>query len=653
MIDAYAKRLEVSRDAFTTVQALDLKRIASRVRIFCIEGRKTRAPEPNELPWTVLVLLSAYSRKFIPVKGTLPKLSDLSKQLRCVRGTIVKKLNEIANTRGAHERFADEVVSNVLGRAKRELSACKGRSCLWKNIADWYHHAMSWISRSSYAIVPTDKEGTFGLVKFEDFRKLLAEKLCSPMYEEIDMETEVRAEALTMLARLAKRFDKASSHTIVSSLRCHFTSVISRIGCTLKSHKQDGEVCLRILHLSSKHPFSGAGKVINSILNPFLKDYSHLCGSSQAMIENLKKGDVLNGSEYNANDIIVKADVSDFYMAAPHKVIMAHAFTNLGLKNDVKEAYDDLLAHLLFFQFVRNPLDGRVYRVLTGSGMGLNYSGSLSDKVYLEKVERRWCLSASVRKSFQVRSYSRYRDDSITILGTSGVEIGLDVTPYNSSSALFGARRRWAKLNNAEKWMWGIHRSSYKVWKVKVEELALQRMRILDFFVNVNQNRITISPYIKLCDRPYIRSTSGQPQHVHRSWPVANALRVANLCDDDKEFQAASKLILARYRASDINSAALLKVTDLQKTSKPPEVNFAGHKIEAKKASPAVDLTVWGVLQHHPVWERCRFTNVIADTIARWQGHIPRLALRFAYKNLGRPMINNVQNWLNGGDRGR
>ena len=136
----------------------------------------------------------------------------------------------------------------------------------------------------------------------------------------------------------------------------------------------------------------------------------------------------------------------------------------------MKDAYDDLLAHLLYYQFVRNPVDGKTYRVLTGSGMGLNYSGALSDKVYLEKVERRWCLSSSARRSFLVRSCSRYRDDSITVLGTAGVEIGLDVEPCNKSSALFGARRRWAQLSNVDKWVWGIRRSSYKVWKVKVED---------------------------------------------------------------------------------------------------------------------------------------------------------------------------------------
>ena len=294
-----------------------------------------------------------------------------------------------------------------------------------------------------------------------------------------------------------------------------------------------------------------------------------------------------------------------------------------------------------------NPRSGRLYRVRLGSGMGLNYSGSVSDKVYYELCERRWCLSPTVRLSFRVKCYARYRDDSITILSTVGQDVNDDLDSYNHSQFLINTRRNWAQVSNIEKWMWGIRKRCAREYVIKVEEVAFDEMRVLDFLVKRVHHRLVFSPYIKECDRPYIRWTSGQPWHVHRSWPLANLRRIQNLCDDSSVFRVARDKVVSRYNMSDILPAALNESRILSMRSHVPTISIGG-----TTSSPHVkdeSAVVWGTLHFHPVLERARIARAFAQVRERWRGHILPIAVRLAWRNSAKPLVNKLQTWLEQG----
>ena len=90
------------------------------------------------------------------------------------------------------------------------------------------------------------------------------------------------------------------------------------------------------------------------------------------------------------SDILVKIDVSDFFLSGKHHDVVDACV--LDWKNDKKKPLIiDTLWFLLMQQYVASPgvLKGRLWRAILGSGMGLPLSSTISDLALLKLADKK------------------------------------------------------------------------------------------------------------------------------------------------------------------------------------------------------------------------------------------------------------------------
>ena len=94
--------------------------------------------------------------------------------------------------------------------------------------------------------------------------------------------------------------------SLLSSIRHTNTRFVSSILCTVKMHKPDGEVGLRILHSSVKHMFVPGMKLISHFLKPAIKTVPCLVRDSDDLIRRMKEIKV------PCSAFMMKYDIEDF-----------------------------------------------------------------------------------------------------------------------------------------------------------------------------------------------------------------------------------------------------------------------------------------------------------------------------------------------------
>ena len=95
---------------------------------------------------------------------------------------------------------------------------------------------------------------------------------------------------------------------------------------------------------------------------------------------------------------------------------LAHLSTRTLPKQSDRALYQDVVLWLLTHQFIVSPvLDDEFYRVVQGSGMGLQISGPVSDLSFLEVAERVWATCPRIMGAHGIRHYVRFKDDIFVI----------------------------------------------------------------------------------------------------------------------------------------------------------------------------------------------------------------------------------------------
>ena len=90
---------------------------------------------------------------------------------------------------------------------------------------------------------------------------------------------------------------------------------------SVKTHKKAGEVRARLLHSSTSHMCRGISSAAAAILNPFLKEVSHVCVDTADFLSKLRS------RRYPPKSILIKADVKDFYMSGQHEALLSSAMS--------------------------------------------------------------------------------------------------------------------------------------------------------------------------------------------------------------------------------------------------------------------------------------------------------------------------------------
>ena len=92
-----------------------------------------------------------------------------------------------------------------------------------------------------------------------------------------------------------------------------------RLSFTVKTHKPDGEICVRMIHTSVGHLLKALGCVVNRILDPIIREQRHIAWSSED-VQNLVRETCISSST-----ILLKFDVEEFYMSGMHSDLASTA----------------------------------------------------------------------------------------------------------------------------------------------------------------------------------------------------------------------------------------------------------------------------------------------------------------------------------------
>jgi len=140
--------------------------------------------------------------------------------------------------------------------------------------------------------------------------------------------------------------------------------------------------------------------------------------------------------------------------------------------------------------------------------MGLISSGDVSDASLLHRLEVPCTLDQSTRDRFQLKFYARFKDDIFMVVGGS----------RENATDLFSLMRKHSG-----------------VFKLKCDEVSKVKVCMLDIALFKGSSNVPapLKHCIHLKPSSHWRPLSMESMHppsVHRSWPIAQMVRIRSLC---------------------------------------------------------------------------------------------------------------------------
>eukprot|EP00973_Karenia_brevis_P076955 10686507-Karenia_brevis.AAC.1 len=276
----------------------------------------------------------------------------------------------------------------------------------------------------------------------------------------------------------------------------------SRIMCTIKTHKP--KVSLRILHSGTGHPFTALGHAIGAHLDSYLNGFSHLHRCTKTVLDQIKQ------KVFPQNICFCKLDIDDFYMSGTAGDLSLYSSLDMPASRELKE----LIFQMLVSQRVELPIEyqdkAESYTVNIGSGMGLHASGAISEKVFLELVEKPFACRNQVQQEYGILLYARYRDDILIIADRD-------------------KNNQWWKFGRE------IIKRAAPVYKVSLDEIKSSQIEYLDVCIYkpadfAIRKKLETKLYRKpTAQKILLHPSSCHVESVHRSWPGAEILRIGSL----------------------------------------------------------------------------------------------------------------------------
>jgi hypothetical protein len=413
---------------------VNLPRLLGKVYLYNHQKRSVRHPEQGQLPWTVVHMLAAKSRKHVYFGGKLPPkdkymeaIAVMASRLKYIlTRTVDRKArpwwkdkpnrNDRWSTDGIVDPQIIAVCHDVKQQVRKEILTAIGRASKsapwWRTMPVAHRHARQWLARYGLLAIPTDKDGGFCIACHEHIEELAEIKFTSQLYEEVNPnaidEYKIVQQYCSLIDRAQKTLnnvDRKMHGYFIRSVRGEKQDAIaSKASLTMKSHKPDGQVDIRIIHSGIGNPFSAFSGMTGAYLRKRAIAMKHfLCGSTDDAISIIKR------SRVSARATLAKIDIKDFYLQGDHVQISDTAF-NDNPPGD-QRVLANVLLHILSHQYAYvNVLPGRLFRVRTGTGIGQRASGELADAFYYEMVEV-WCANETVLRDHGIELYFRYRDD--------------------------------------------------------------------------------------------------------------------------------------------------------------------------------------------------------------------------------------------------
>ena len=103
--------------------------------------------------------------------------------------------------------------------------------------------------------------------------------------------------------------------------------------------------------------------------------------------------------------------------------------------------------------------------------------------------------------------------------------------------------------------------------KVKLTWVMSQSsLVVLDVLISLDSGTITTKVHHKPTDgNQFVHWSSGHPQHIRRSIPYAQLLRLKRICSDEKDFEAEAKTLLTKFKLRGYPTAVLTRALGLTK----------------------------------------------------------------------------------------
>jgi hypothetical protein len=315
---------------------------------------------------------------------------------------------------------------------------------------------------------------------------------------------------------------------------------------TIKTHKQ--LISLRPMHAASGHPFSAVMKLLSSYMKSNLKQFEHICWSSDEVVAKLKSLTI--PPEFRSSLGFAKLDVKDFFLCGKFRNLAASSFKHIDTIK-LRDCLTEIAQHILECQFISvQELADVMYQVISGSGMGLGFSSDIADSHLLDLAELPFASLKFQQRLHNVLAYMRYRDDILVIFVRK---------PGRRSHEDF--LRQIVKLASS-------------TYKIECEQVSSTSVPFLDLYVYKSDSfmrtgKLSFRPYIKDTEQKvYLSHLSCHPAHIHTAWPVSEVARLYRRSSCWESFAVARRDFVNKLHAIFMHPMVIQLVMEWQPSSR-------------------------------------------------------------------------------------
>ncbi|CAE7846274.1 unnamed protein product, partial [Symbiodinium necroappetens] len=230
-----------------------------------------------------------------------------------------KVANVIPNSGGyAKFRFANNIPKDK-GKGKGK-GKWKGKNRV-SNMNSIVRLGLSMLKSGEYGAVPTDKDGGYAMVHKTSFVAALIQSMDQNTYDPDVMLHDLSAQdyvenyasLVQWIAEDAR--DPTLGHALLRDVRMGNRRFISRVIANVKTHKQPGNMGLRIIHSSPGLCISPAMRWISEHIRQFFSDKPHLLRDTDDLLFKLQSVVVSESAK------LVRFDIRDYFMSGSHAQI--------------------------------------------------------------------------------------------------------------------------------------------------------------------------------------------------------------------------------------------------------------------------------------------------------------------------------------------
>ena len=572
-------------------------------------------PINNIIPWPLAWLLCSYNPKHIFIDSRKPSL-DLVRQETI---HLVNRLKHLQSRPAQSDtpsfvrykrpfptppcrRMCSPDIEGWARKFRGQMIA-KAKSVvkhayvpMSSNIFPLLKIALRQLRHMAYIALPNDKGPGFALVTVSDFNAIEEQVMSRTSYLPVRPCDVPTRQNLCAAASAASRVESymdwpGAAKTLNRSL--YRGSFLASIGLQVKTHKPPGSVGIRNLHRSPLYPLEGLARWLTSVLQDAIPTAHFLRDSIQAKQR-------LHGLQVPTGSKIALCDLKDFFMSGDCMSLLADCTS--ALSGALKVLASEVLCLLLDSQYVTIQSNPEcIFKVIEGSGMGLLFSGAVSNLAFYQRVEKHLTTSSAL-VSHGVLSYQRYHDDIVCVYRCAQLFI-----------------RFFQQMR---------HRAGY--FKVLCTEVSSKQVRYLDLNIAIVRNRVEISPALYKPIIP-LAPESGHSKYVHVAWPKAVSNRLHSLASlNDPNIAGA---ILDYYKSNNAAPQTLqvfIETMSQRPSSCPPS--------RPCLSSPEVR-TLWLKVTAHPLW-----TSSFQSCIRRLQPPADaNVKVRIAWRNSNNSLAHKIR----------